>query len=378
MQRGSGLPRARRGHRLRGAARRGAGRRGDRRPRPAAAARPSGPRDTAVLLRRTSGSTRSPSSVPTSAGTAARRARPGTPATPPSATAAAERGARVALGHTLDDQAETVLLGLGRGSGPRSVAGMVEHRETGGVAWWRPAAGRPPGDDPRGLRGLGAAGLGRPVERRPRLHAGRGCAPRCCRCSTTCSAAASPPRWPAPPGCCGRTSTRSTPSPRPSWRPPGRRTLPAADVAALPDALRRRVLRGWLRARRVPDLQAVHLARRRRAAGPLARAGPGRPTRRRGRRPGVWQAGLLPPDGRGERPATCSRRSRGAPSVSESATHDRSTGPRPRLRPGHRPRAAQRGADPGQDRASSPPRSPPTTPARRSCWSASSRARCCS
>ena len=51
-------------------------------------------------------------------------------------TAAGATG-RVVLAHTLDDQAETVLLGLGRGSGARSVAGM---RPADGP-WLRPLLG---------------------------------------------------------------------------------------------------------------------------------------------------------------------------------------------------------------------------------------------
>ena len=43
----------------------------------------------------------------------------------------------VLLGHTLDDQAETVLLGLGRGSGARSLAGMT----TWDPPWLRPLLG---------------------------------------------------------------------------------------------------------------------------------------------------------------------------------------------------------------------------------------------
>ncbi|MFI7483990.1 tRNA lysidine(34) synthetase TilS [Kocuria sp. M1R5S2] len=46
--------------------------------------------------------------------------------------------AAVLLGHTLDDQAESVLLGLARGSGTRSLAGMPPARELDGVTYLRP------------------------------------------------------------------------------------------------------------------------------------------------------------------------------------------------------------------------------------------------
>ncbi|MDQ1082799.1 MULTISPECIES: tRNA lysidine(34) synthetase TilS [Microbacterium] len=59
------------------------------------------------------------------------------------ARAAADIGAgTVLLGHTLDDQAETVLLGLARGSGGRSLAGMpAERRDATGPRWVRPLLG---------------------------------------------------------------------------------------------------------------------------------------------------------------------------------------------------------------------------------------------
>jgi tRNA(Ile)-lysidine synthase len=55
--------------------------------------------------------------------------------------AAVHRVGTVLLGHTLDDQAETVLLALVRGAGSRGLAAMPVQREVDGVALLRPLLG---------------------------------------------------------------------------------------------------------------------------------------------------------------------------------------------------------------------------------------------
>ncbi len=65
--------------------------------------------------------------------------------------------AAVALGHTLDDQAETVLLRLARGSGVDGLSAMRPRREADGLIWLRPLLG----ERRQALRDmLSAAGIG--------------------------------------------------------------------------------------------------------------------------------------------------------------------------------------------------------------------------
>jgi tRNA(Ile)-lysidine synthase len=63
----------------------------------------------------------------------------------------------VLLGHTRDDQAETVLLALVRGAGPRGLAGMPVRRDVDGVALVRPLLGVSRADTRDACAALGLA-----------------------------------------------------------------------------------------------------------------------------------------------------------------------------------------------------------------------------
>ena len=178
----------------------------------------------------------------------------------------------VLLGHTLDDQAETVLLGLGRGSGPRSVAGMrpVDGR------WLRPllgvrrnntraacaAEGLPVWDDPHNtdsrftrarlraevlplledvLAGGAAAALARTADLlRADLDALDELA------AAVAATVVNPP--PATVAAAGAVPAAGAVL-----------TVDAVALAAYPAAIRTRVLRGWLRAAGVPPLAYAQL-----------------------------------------------------------------------------------------------------------------------
>ncbi|NJC69183.1 tRNA lysidine(34) synthetase TilS [Planosporangium thailandense] len=65
-------------------------------------------------------------------------------------------GARaILLGHTRDDQAETVLLALARGAGPRGLAAMPARREVSGVLLLRPLLDVPRADTAAACEALG-------------------------------------------------------------------------------------------------------------------------------------------------------------------------------------------------------------------------------
>jgi len=75
----------------------------------------------------------------------------------------------VLLGHTADDQAETVLLGLGRGSGPRSIAGMRAEQD----GYLRPLLALRRSDTEAACRQLGLPAWQDPHNRDPRFRRAR-------------------------------------------------------------------------------------------------------------------------------------------------------------------------------------------------------------
>ncbi|RLK59840.1 tRNA lysidine(34) synthetase TilS [Actinokineospora cianjurensis] len=164
-------------------------------------------------------------------------------------------GAWVLLGHTRDDQAETVLLGLGRGSGPRSIAGMkpLDH------PWARPLLRTPRTTTQTACAALGITPWQDPHNADPRFTRVRlrhevlpllddvlqgGVSAALAR-----TAAQLREDLAALDAIAAEAHTRASAGGE----------LVVAELTPLPPAVRRRVLRTWLTRAGVPELTDAHL-----------------------------------------------------------------------------------------------------------------------
>ena len=161
----------------------------------------------------------------------------------------------VLLGHTLDDQAETVLLGLGRGSGPRSVAGMRPHDPP----WGRPLLAVPRATTLAACAELGVEHWDDPHNAEPRFTR--------VRLRTEVLPLLEDVLNGGVAAALARTAAQlrednealDTVADLIFTRAGGAEGLDAAVLAAEPAALRRRVLRRWLLQSGVRELTDAHL-----------------------------------------------------------------------------------------------------------------------
>jgi tRNA(Ile)-lysidine synthase len=161
----------------------------------------------------------------------------------------------VLLGHTLDDQAETVLLGLGRGSGPRSVAGMRPHDPP----WGRPLLAVPRATTRAACAELGVEPWDDPHNTEPRFTR--------VRLRTEVLPLLEDVLHGGVAAALARTAAQlrednealDTSADRIFTRAGGAGGLDVAVLETEPAALRRRVLRRWLLAAGVRELTDAHL-----------------------------------------------------------------------------------------------------------------------
>jgi tRNA(Ile)-lysidine synthase len=161
-------------------------------------------------------------------------------------------GATVLLGHTLDDQAETVLLGLARGSGARSLAAMAPRSRH----LLRPFLGLRHSATERACEELGLTPWVDPQNSDPRYAR--------VRVRSVVLPVLEAELGPGVAEALARTATLLRDDADYLEEAAGRAylggdTLDCADLLAQPAALRRRVLRRWLLVHGIADLAMTHI-----------------------------------------------------------------------------------------------------------------------